>query len=231
MQNIIRFNLNDDSKVPSLISARTLWKLVGIFSVSLPFILVFGNAMVSGTLEFLISVSSYYHTAMRNIFVGILSAIAFFLFSYNGYNNKWGWIDRLCSKLACILVIVIAYFPIGKDGDELNPIGVIHIVCAISFFVLISFMSFYLFTKTYPDKRIEGRKRIRNLIYVSCGVSMFVFIAGITLNYFVFKVQYVNLALESACLCLFGVSWLTKGNAIFKDKAMAPHTATGKKAG
>lgn len=218
MQNIIRFNLNEDPQKPSLISAKTLWKLVGIFSFSLPFILVLGNFMVSGNLEFLISVSSYYHTEMRNIFVGILSAIAFFLFSYNGYDNKWGWIDRLCSKLSCILVIVIAYFPIEKDGEELNLISIIHIVCAISFFVLISFMSLYLFTKTYPDKQVEGRKRIRNLIYVSCGVSMFVFIAGITLNYFIFKVPYVNLALESACLCLFGVSWLTKGNAIFGDK-------------
>jgi hypothetical protein len=87
-----------------LISYRTLRKIVGILGLSLPFTLLGGgyviNVLLNGGLVFDLgvenSVSSYYHTEMRDVFVGTLCVIGFFLLSYRGHERK----DNICQACA-----------------------------------------------------------------------------------------------------------------------------------
>ena len=66
-----------------IISYFTLRKTLGLLGILLPFVLVFGNWIIfRDGLEN--SISSYYHTGMGDVFVGILFAMGLFLFSYKG---------------------------------------------------------------------------------------------------------------------------------------------------
>jgi len=50
------------------------------------------------------SISHYYYTGMRNVFVGALCAVALFMFFYCGY-DKW---DDLAGDMAGIFAIGVA---------------------------------------------------------------------------------------------------------------------------
>jgi len=59
----------------------------------LPFVLLVGNIVISGELPE--SVSGYYYTGMRNVFVGALCVLGVFLMAYAGYNEFDRWITNL----------------------------------------------------------------------------------------------------------------------------------------
>ena len=78
-----------------VVSYMTLRKFIGYLGIAFPFVLAFGAMLFHGPgIES--SISSYYHTAVRDVFVGILFAIAVFLMSYKGYDRK----DDLAGDLA-----------------------------------------------------------------------------------------------------------------------------------
>ena len=63
-----------------VLSYLGLRKAVGIIGTALPFVLAFGKILLEGP-GIQNSISSYYHTGMRDVFVGSLCAIAGFLMS------------------------------------------------------------------------------------------------------------------------------------------------------
>ncbi|MEN8228312.1 MAG: hypothetical protein ABFS38_09180 [Bacteroidota bacterium] len=87
-------NSNKNQKIakpPEILSHYAMRKAIGILGISLPVILVVGSAAFGKCDEVQQSISAYYHTNMRNIFVGVLSAVALFLFSYRGHD----WMDNI----------------------------------------------------------------------------------------------------------------------------------------
>lgn len=80
---------------PSIISYLTLRKFIGFLGMGLPFILLIGGWWDFGE-GIQSSVSAYYHTGMRNAFVGILFALGVFLMTYKGYD----WVDNIFTTLA-----------------------------------------------------------------------------------------------------------------------------------
>lgn len=99
----------DNSLVLSYLGLR---KAVGIIGILLPFVLVFGKILLDGSgIES--SISSYYYTIMRDVFVGSLCAIAMFLLSYRGYEHA----DSVAGKLAAILALGTALFPTSPIYD------------------------------------------------------------------------------------------------------------------
>jgi len=88
------------------------------------------------------SLSAYYYTGMKNVFVGTLCAIGVFLFSYRGYSKK----DNIAANIAAFCAIGTALFPtalaenataiaeiIGKPVFWLEAIAIIAF--GISWFV------------------------------------------------------------------------------------------------
>src|SRR5207245_4583836 len=71
----------EDTLVLSYLELR---KAVGIIGFALPFALAFGKILLQGR-GIQSSISGYYYTDMRNVFVGSLCAIGVFLMSCRGY--------------------------------------------------------------------------------------------------------------------------------------------------
>ncbi len=223
------FNFHPDKKIPSMISVQTLWTLAGSFALFLPLALYLGNLLPGGCKTLQDSISAYYYTNMRNLFVGVLCSVAFFLFAYNGYET----IDAVASKLAALFALGVAFCPTTYAWDippcfipPINTnaiIGAMHYISAACFFLVISSMSLFLFTRTRPGAdatSLTRGKRRRNAVYRTCGILMLVILALIPVYNFIFR-KYIDIPgmtffLESAILLCFAISWLVKGRTIQK---------------
>jgi preprotein translocase subunit SecG len=160
------------------------------------------------------SISHYYHTNMRNVFVGAICAVALFMFFYSGY-DKW---DDWAGNMAGIFSIGIALFPTTKVGPS-DFIGKIHFVCAALFFVTLIVFSLFLFTKKGSNPTLQ--KLTRNKIYIICGIIMIFCLIAIVIYYNFFYDGSVDFSFvfwaETIALIAFGVSWLTKGTTLYPD--------------
>ena len=210
-----------------VISYMTLRKVIGLLGLLLPFLVMLGARLLFHTgLE--VSLSAYYHTGMRDVLVGILFGIGCFLGSYKGYDRR----DDLAGNLAGVFAVGVALFPIGRPGA---PCGTgcqissfLHNGFAALLFLTLAYFSLFLFTKTDRTQEPTPRKLQRNVVYRVCGVTM---TACIVLVGVLFVLPDLRAALdkyspvlwlEALTVGAFGVSWLTKGEAILKDELSAP---------
>jgi len=225
------------NKPPEIISYYTMRRAIGVLGITLPLILVAGSSLFGGCREVLYSISTYYHSNMRNIFVGYNCAVALFLFAYRGHD----WRDNLAGYLACIFVLGVAFLPcsISNSGQPCllpplvqNPlVGKLHNLSALSYFIVLIVYALFLFPKTHMDmvsgeKMFMGRqKKKRNVVYYICGSLMTVALLLILIFYWFLEKSYPALTrldpvfwLESVVLFSFGISWLTKGQLFLRDE-------------
>jgi hypothetical protein len=203
-----------------VVSYLVLRKAIGIIGIALPFVLAFGK-LFAGDPGIQSSVSGYYHTVMRDVFVGSLSAIAVFLFSYRGYERR----DDVAGDLACAFAFGVALCPTAPDlnaGPRDKLVGALHVVFAAAFFLTLAYFSLGLFRKTDPSKAPTRRKLKRNLVYTACGYTILACIAligvvGLLSADSPVKQLHPIFWLEAAAIVAFGASWLTKGEAILRD--------------
>ncbi len=197
-------------------------QLIGSLGLLFPFILLLiARVRPTPVLEqfkVLPSVSAYYYTGSVAVFVGILVALGLFLITYQGYKNKYGGQDRIASRIAGWAAIFVAFFPTEAPIPSLAPFwwrtvtGKLHFSAAVVLFCSFSYFSLFLFTKTKQAKGTPRptEKRVRNSIYIFCGIVMVACIlwAGIA--------TFMNAPIflpEAIALEAFAVSWLTKGRA------------------
>ena len=197
-------------------SYLALRNTVGWIGLLLPFALMFGVFFIFKGNIIQESISHYYYTDMRNVFVGALCGVALFMFFYSGYDK----VDNWAGHMAGFFALVVAWFPTTEIGPS-TWVGKIHFAAAALFFLTLTFFSLFLFTKTKKDSTPTPQKLKRNRIYRICGVIMLVCLIAI----FVYKnfIQtadskspFVFLA-ETVALVAFGISWLTKGETIYPD--------------
>ncbi len=203
-----------------VISYLTLRKAIGFLGLFLPLILVIGGWIDTGHLGVEPSISDYYYTSMRNGFVGVMAAVALFLFAYLGYDP----IDRIAGNLGCIFALGVAFFPTTPELQDPDLTGTLHFFFAVLFFATLVFFSLFLFTRTRNVNQMTAQKKKRNTVYHICGYIMIACILSMALYFFVFENKYPWLDqahpvffLESLALVAFGVSWLVKGGFILKD--------------
>ncbi len=209
-------NTPNDSLVVSYLDLR---KAVGIIGIALPFVLIIGKMAAQGG-GIQSSISNYYYTAMRDVFVGSLCAIAVFLGAYRGY----GKIDHVAGNLACVFALGVALFPtapINATPDQI-AFGQLHITFAALLFLTLAFFALFLFRKTSPNKPPTPQKLLRNKIYAICGtVIVLCVVLALSLNFFPPTVPIFKLSplfwLEAIAIFSFGISWLVKGEAVLKD--------------
>ena len=203
-----------------------LRKAVGILGVALPFILLFTSLL--STCEVFPSVSKYYHynDFTRNIFVAILSIIGIFLFFYVGYDRR----DNILGNVASFFALATAFIPTTEiNNEEMFSIrGAIHISCAIGFFICLIIFAYSQFTQTTPGTKPSQEKLKRNRIYRWCAYIMAIpglgavvlFCIGLgvpSVKIFMQKTPFLYIV-ETIMLIAFGVAWLVKGDALFRDK-------------
>jgi hypothetical protein len=83
--------------------------VIGVIGVLLPIVLVGGNRVVFGQSNLLPSLSGYYHSGMRNWFVGSLWAIGSGLLVYLAARRNLA--DSVISFVAGLLAVGVALFP------------------------------------------------------------------------------------------------------------------------
>jgi hypothetical protein len=136
-----------------IVSYMFLRQTVGWIGTLLPAVLIVGVA-VSSTTPRPGSMSGYYYTDMRNIFVGALCALGVFLGAYAGYDD----VDRWITNIAGIGAIGVALCPtkpaVCAAGAQACPassvthlstsqqvVGDIHLVFAAATFVALGLMA------------------------------------------------------------------------------------------
>jgi hypothetical protein len=89
-----------------------------------------------------------------------------------------------------------------------------------------------LFRKTNPARQMTARKKQRNVVYTICGYTILACIGLIAVYYALFADSALQGAqpvfwLESAAVLAFGISWLTKGEAILADVVLPQSPGSG----
>ena len=211
-----------------IISFLSIRKAIGILGIALPFALLFGSVLIDNCDQIQGSISAYYYTQVRNIFVGILCAVSFYLFSYNGYDKK----DRVLSALCGMSSLGVAFLPTSVDQPlsncvtllvEDSMISNLHFFCAGLFFFLSAYISIKQFTQGKPNP--TPKKIKRNRIYKWCGYIMILCLILIGLYTALLNERFPNLYslkpvfwLETFALWAYGTSWLVKGEALLADE-------------
>lgn len=198
---------------------------IGILGMTLaPAVWFLGTAF--GNMSLLPSVSDYYHTNARDLFVGVLFLMGAFQISYRGHQRA----DDLITWATGILALGIATFPctpvdslvpasgrVGAFQLCLKTSGILHLISAFSFFLLASFYILFFFRRGKADPSRE--KRRKNLVFLLCGCGMLAVLAGITAVVAIKGKAFMDQpgALffpECALLLFFGVAWLVKANVV-----------------
>jgi hypothetical protein len=238
---------------PAVLSYIALRRSIGILGILLPFVVWLGSLIFSECRGVQGSISDYYHTIMGNVLVGVLSAVALFLFTYRGYDDR----DKIAGFLTAFFAICVAYFPTNMKGLIENCTHepflyfdfykYVHLLAAALFFLTLSYISLFLFTLTEDEakknnslfsyifprvlfnkdftKTLDKPKKYRNRIYIICGFVMLFSIVAIVVYFQFLKPRYPGLVeldpifwFEALALWAFGISWLTKGETLFRDK-------------
>ncbi len=217
------FRYKNKSLIFSYIELR---RLIGILGILLPFICIIGGCIIS-KLSILESISYYYYTNMRDFFVGLLFLVSMFLITYRGYEI----IDNLVTTVSGIAGLGIAIFPCLNEQNKEQTVGIfqlvsqisnnIHLACASIFFIFLAINSIFLFTLGKNVNKSRN-KMIRKGIYIGCGIvillsliTLFIILSITPDNVNRYKLLLV---FEIIMLMAFGISWLVKGETLFKDK-------------
>lgn len=194
-------------------------QLIGYIGLLLPLLLIVVALWRDGVARWLEldSISAYYYSGAVAAFVGMLVALALFLFAYRGYQNKYAWADRWASNIAGAAALGVAFFPTGAPtGVEslawwAKWIGVVHYACAVTLFLMFAVFALWLFRLTPDGTAAEGNKRGRNRVYLACGITILGAIAWA--GYAGMNDRSIFWP-ESVALVAFSVSWLVKGYAL-----------------
>lgn len=215
---------------PVVLSYYTMRWTVGIIALTFPFTLAAGSILaallVSGHLPHPLlqrSISDYYFTPMRNLYVGSLWSIAAFLACSRGYDLH----DEITGYLAGAFTLGVACCPsFDPRSGFYTPLefacGLIHTAFAAAMYLMLGYVCIVLFRKSSPEKPFTRRKRKRNRIYATCGLIMvacMVTMVGLTLRSVVERRHPSHWLFwcEALANCAFGVAWLTKGEGFMRD--------------
>lgn len=205
-----------------VINYMLLRRAIGVLGVSFPIWLWAWVAILEATFALEDNISTYYHTASHDWFVGILFAIGIFLWAYRGPKGE----DALEANLAGGCALGVALFP---TLSTVRWIQVAHTICAVGLFLVLAWFCLRLFTRGVEDP--TPQKLQRNRIFVVCGWTILACIALIGTWWLLGRVDaqpdaIVRLRpvfwLETFALWAFGISWLTKGEMICPDPGPEP---------
>lgn len=204
---------------------------LGYLALIFPFMLV-GLSLITakGCNEFILpTISDYYHTNLRNVFIGTICAMAVVLWSHHVEDFR----ERILHKLAAICAILVGFAPTGKcDFACLSTCGVnheelvskVHYIFAAMFFIILAFLSFKIFAEKERGANRSSRYRIK--VYRICGTGIFFSIVLIAFyqlylkgNGYDYDQKFLppTFALESISLVLFAIAWLVQGELLFQN--------------
>jgi hypothetical protein len=209
---------SDPGSAPYIRSYVFMRRVVGWLAILLPPLLVFGEPIPFDDRPVpLGSLSAYYYSGFREVFVGMLCAIGVFLVIY-----KWPERTResRVSTYAGIAVVIVALFPTGKPGakvattplqDLIGEVWVqrVHFAAAGIFIFLLSRIS------RYWARHRRERQRVHRLCeWVILAALVLAILEGAT-----DWPDYGILVAEFTAVWAFAISWLA---TVERDPHPAP---------
>ena len=190
----------------------------GALGAVLPWLSLIGAWMVSFHTDlpkgfwsdFSISATYYVTPALA----GILTTASVVLMCYDGY-DKW---DSFITTISGVFGLGIVLFPCkcavspsftGFFQLPESVSSILHCTCAVIFFCLLAYNDLFLFTK--HGEEVTDKKKLRNKVYIVCGIGM---LCAMVLMPLPFSFPAKTWWVEMVSLTFFGISWLTKGGAI-----------------
>lgn len=196
------------TETPLVHSYLYLRRAIGLIGLALPFVLIFGKQLVQGG-DLIGSLSGYYYSDLRDVFVGAMCAAGVFLLAYYGHD----YVDNIASTVAGLGAIGLALFPTTPGGNATSwdqTAGVLHLVFAAVFFLSLAYFCLRLFPHDGEQPPGVG------VVYRLCGVVILAALALIvvTSRLRLAPEMHPALWLESAAVWAFGVAWLVKGGTL-----------------
>lgn len=127
-----------------------LHNFIGVTGLIIPFI-CYGSP----------SISQSYYTSSRDFFVAALSASGSFFICNKGYD----WKDSLIFNICGVCFFLVAFCPCESSLSK------VHYIAAATLFFLLGFICLFLFT--LHGARVTKQKKMRNIYYRICGISIF----------------------------------------------------------
>jgi len=191
-----------------VISYRRLRMIVGILGMGFPIVLAVLGLVLEDSSKTRPSISDYYHSDFRDLFVGVLCAISVFFLVYTGPRRR----DDIAGDLACVFALGIAFLPTGHP-DRAVAVG--HGIAATGLFLVLAYFALVLFPAPSPGGATPDRGSL--LVFKYCGVLMLLCMLGALV--YVLALPAVDprasiqplFWLEALALLAFGVSWFRKG--------------------
>lgn len=185
-----------------------LRRAIGLIGLALPFVLILGKQLAQGG-GLLGSLSGYYHSDLRDVFVGAMCAAGVFLLAYYGHDQ----VDNIASTVAGLGAIGLALFPTAPDHDVTawdRTAAVLHVVFAAVFFLMLAYFCLRLFPHDGEQPPGTGA------VYRTCGVIILtaLVLIAVTGRLHLVPSWHPALWLESVAVWAFGVAWLVKGQAL-----------------
>ncbi len=209
-------------------SYLTLRSGVGILGTALPLLLLAGDWLfVTGNMSARGSLSAYYYSGMRDIFVGILFAIAPLLITYKLFERNR---DNTLSIVAGIFALGVAVFPTGRPSGStasLTPlqdrlgegrVEIFHYVFAATFIVCLMIIS-----QGFADREADREQhrhgydarfspRFWCWFHRLANVAIVAAVAFIVITQILDVFGGYALLIGESVICIaFGASWLMKG--------------------
>jgi hypothetical protein len=179
------------------------------------------------------SLSAYYYSGTRDLFVGALCITGAFLMTYKVVERN---LDNTASILAGFAALVVAVFPTGRPSDEigLSPLQSalteewverIHFLAAAVFILALGVVSVTFGIregrrKDTADMRMSPR--FWRSFHYACAGAIAAAVAFIVLSELVTGPRNSLLIGETVAIWAFGASWLAKGLEL-KVLAGPPH--------
>jgi hypothetical protein len=210
-----------------VISYLGVRRAIGAVGLLLPILLGPVGWLVFGV-EIQDNMSSYYHTLLRDVFVGALCTIGVFLFCYRGYD----WIESWSANFGCLSALGLALFPLDADSDPLHQrsvVGWLHTVSGGAFFLTLAFYSLYHFPSSRAEKReVAPHEAERNFVYRASGVVILLSLIAMGTYLVLIPEGWRRLFndynflfwMEWVAVWAFAAAWLTKGRAILAEIAV-----------
>ena len=195
----------------------TLRITIAASAILLPLVLL-AWATIDDRVDMQGSISAFYYTSARNAFVGIVIAMGIALIAYHGYDAEEDW----ALNVAGVLAVLVALFP-AKDpnSSELNAVGIVHGVSAISFFAILAFSINRYAGKTLRlsrgnigDKEKKALEGIYKWFFPTAIALLVIFSVGILLGT---GPGWWLFAAESAALFLLSAFWGIKTYELSKS--------------
>lgn len=224
-----RENQMSSQNTEFVISYLTLRQMIGWIGLLMPITVRLGAFIFEGIYS-TDSISAYYYTGMRDVFVSTLVLVGILLTCYR--TPAWG--DNVLAIVAGISAIGIGLFPMdptfateilqkypemGEAKCYINR-GLLgfHFLFVGTFFALSFYLVFFRFGAFTPQQPTK-QKIIRNKVYKVCGAVMLLAFIAIGLLAFANKGASIFWP-ETFAVLAFAVAWLVKGQTlILKDRA------------